>query len=760
MNKNMKVLLATIFLLVVNFSSSFGQVKLKGTVKDEVSGQKLIGVNLYAIDEQKGTSTDSSGTFELEVKEAREVVNLRISYIGYKQKTIKANASEFLEISLKPTEITMSEQMVSGGFEETQKESPFPLIQIKGATLKNSGNLTLMQALSEAPGIEEMSMGPGIGKPIIRGLSFSRVMTLYEGNRFENQQWGADHGLGIANTGIEKVEVIKGPASVLYGSGAIGGVVNIISQKPPQLGTMTGNVDLHLHSNTLGISNEVNVARTEENGFFWAFNHYLEDHADFLDGNGRTIGNSRFNTQTLKATTGLLRTNSKTSFSYTHMKQELGIIEGDEMEEGQSLATSRNDRIMQLPYQRVIDHVWSLNHTQYFKNDNRLSFKTSFHRNYREEIEDALDEIDLGLILNTLNYDVNYTLNAGSDFSAIFGFQGFYQTNTNYDDADEILMPDAELFDNGVYSLLRWTPRDWILQAGFRYDQRLVNANTRNLEEFVLPGEPESEELSTDFSGFTSSFGATYPLNEQWSVHANLASGFRAPDLAEIFSNGPHPGTNRFERGNVNFEREQNYQADLSLRYSTPSLKAEINGFFNEIENYIFFVNTGEPIGDLILWEFQQDDARIYGGEAAVEWIPSAYDAIDVQLSYQMVRGLHPGSASGFLPMMPHNKIRTKIQWSPFQSVKSNPYLMVRTTNAFAQDNFAENEVRTPSFFLFDVALGTRLHVNKQAVDVQLMAANLFDEVYFEHNAVLRPFDITHMGRNIRLKVNLPFNFN
>lgn len=255
----------------------------------------------------------------------------------------------------------------------------------------------MMETLTFVPGVTQVSYGPGIGKPVIRGLSFSRIMTVYQGVRFENQQWGEGHGLGLNDPAINRVEVVKGPASLIYGSGAIGGVINIIDDEVPAE-SFSGFAGFHLYSNTLGARTMLGFEGSAKNGAYWGVSGNLQSHSDYLDGTNRIIGNSRFGSDMVKGVTGLQKAWGNSRVSYTYNQQQLGIIEEDEMQE--SLATRHRDKFLQLPYQQVTDHLFSTQ-TNIKMGSSGIRLSLGHHVNLREENEEAMDQVDLGLQLKT-----------------------------------------------------------------------------------------------------------------------------------------------------------------------------------------------------------------------------------------------------------------------------------------------------------------------------------------------------------------------
>lgn len=729
---------------------------LTGLVKDKESGTPVSGIMVHAPGIMQYTTTGEEGFFRFNnLKKGKYV--LKFMGVGY-QTAVKeiqlTEKTDTLYVQLKASEVTMDEVVVTTTGTGSRKNTPYQIESVDAQSMKESGNISMMESLTATPGVEQISFGTGIGKPVIRGLSFSRVMTVYRGSRFENHQWGEDHGLGLNDAGIDRVEIIKGPASLIYGSGALAGVLNIIDEKPADPGEVTGSFNTVGHSNTLGVRADLNAKGTSDDGFFWLFRNSMENHADYHDGSGRPTGNSRFATRTLKADAGWHKDWGYSRFSYTYGKQLLGIINDDEMTS--TLATTRNDRDRQLPFQNVTDHLFASENIFYI-NNGRIKFNTAYHINLREEIEDAFDEVDLGLRLRTLNYDVKYIKNPTKKTEYTLGVQGFQQSSTNQETAKEILMPDASLYDNSVFGLFSYQPGKWRMQAGARFDYRHLIADAKALDTYTLPGEPDNKQLKNDFSGISGSVGTTYIINDQSHTKLNIASGFRAPDLAELYSNGEHPGTKRFEVGDASFNREQNIEMDVSYHLSRKNISFEAASFYNHVQNYIYFTPTNEEMGDLNVWRFLQDDAALYGGEAGIVIHPEMLPFAELKTTFSTVTGNRLSDDTP-LPLIPSNRFfsELRLQKRKMGHVQQ-PYVFARMQNVFRQGKVAEDELETPGYTLVHAGAGGDIKIHNVTLNLNLTVHNVFNIRYFDHMAITRPFGVYNMGRNVRLSAELRF---
>jgi iron complex outermembrane recepter protein len=734
-------------------------LSIKGKVLDKTTNSPIPGVSVFIAELNRGVVTDLDGNFILSSLPDRNI-SLKFSFVGYSTiiKTVKANVNaKDLVIVLEEAVTNIDEIVVSGAYVMSKESSPISIEKVDLVEILKMPSPSLMTALTRTPGVNEISLGPGISKPVIRGLSFSRVLSVYQGGRFENQQWGADHGLGLTETGIGNVELIKGPASLIYGSGAMAGVVNLIEEKDAMKGDIDGYVNLRGYSNTLGLRSEAGVKGATEKGFIWSFNGAAESHADYLDGDGRTMGNTRFNTQNLKGGIGLQKKWGDTRLRYTYLKQKLGILDEEEVE---GLATYRSDRSTQVPYQNVTDHFIS-SETNVFLGEDKIKAVFGLHKNLREEVETGGEFVDLGLNQSNFMYDVKYFKSLNPSLEAIFGVQGFVLQTINYEDALEFLIPDARKDDRSVYGLLNYNKDKWVLQGGLRYDYRKVNVDASSQHfidfGFILPGEPEDRKLERTFDGVTTSAGATFRPDSHWRFRLNIAQGFRAPDLAELFSNGVHPGTRRFEKGNADFQREQNIQTDFGVRYSTKNFSISGEVFYNDINNYIFFAPTGEMEEDLEIWSFEQADARLYGGEVELDFHPASVKWFSASTSYSMVIGQRTSDFT-YLPYIPAYRWNQTVDFRLKDlGIIQKPYISVLGSLIFDQNRPAPLEEATPGYFLLGMNFGGNLKVGNSFLDVYVSGTNLLNKTYLDHLSLFRPFGINQMGRNIALNVRIPF---
>lgn len=726
------------------------------------NGQAIEFVNIGIPSLGKGAVTDQKGSFIINnIPTGKyEVV---ISFVGFEQISDSVEFSEqsiFKEYHLTETGLQLDEITIIDEQSGLNARTPYTVSTIKLDRLELKGNPSgIMGLLREEPGVNGAEMGQGIVKPFIRGLGFSRIVTIYQGNKLENHQWGADHGLGINDLGVNQIEVIKGPASILYGSGALGGVI-IVKDTENYLksNVLSLNSGFTYNSVSGGLRTNFSIGKLINETFFLAGDFAYENHADYKDGDNRIIGNSRFNTLTYRLHAGWNTANFKNKISYSYHKQLLGIIDDNEMIDSLSLSTSRYDRKTQLPYQNVSDHLVSYRQSV-GKNKVFSTLNISHHLNRRNEIESGLGNIDLGLLQQHTFYNFRVSHKLSHTINQNFGFQGAFIINKNKFVSKEILIPDARVLENGFYYLIDFDFDKYFLQVGIRYDYRIVKADASapHLVDygFVLPGDPVNKKLKNIFQGATGSLGISRKLKEHNTIKLNFSTGYRAPDLAELYSNGPHPGTSRFEMGDASFRREQSFQGDLGWTMNYPKAQMTVSVYGGMVQNYIFFVKTDSITeSGLEVWSFQQENALLYGTDFSLTCLPFIDDKLKISLQGSVVRGVKTSEDEN-LTFIPADNFRLSLNSSPFKKVKTSFSSSLLSVLTHKRPGFGEEN--TSGYVIWNMGVGHTLNVKSHQLVFGLNVNNLLNKTYFDHMSILRAFEINTTGRNVML--NLQYTF-
>jgi len=728
----------SILILFISINS-LSQHKISGIITDENTSEHLSNVSIYITPLNIGTTTNSNGTFNI-INLSTGKYKISISYLGYQNvtKEIELNSDLIINFQLHPTVLELEGVLISAPFHKLQKDNVMKVEKIKIADLAKSNNLS--EQLSQIPGVNQISTGSGIGKPVIRGLSGNRVLIYTQGIRLENQQFGEVHGIGVSANGIESVEIIKGPASLLYGSDAIGGVLFLNPERYASLDSLDIDISSKYFSNTNGITTNFGLKKsTEKLKLLTRFS--LQKHADYQFDKTK-VTNSRFSEYDFK--TGIEFGNDKITndIRYNINFSRLGIPEGIE---GQN-----NNTKPLLPNQSIENHVISSN-TKVNLNkgkldlifgymfNNRKEYEEEHHhedQEHEEELEEVLEPA-LEMHLSTLNYTIKYELPEINTFEIIIGSQGMYQENKNF--GFETLIPNATTTDVGIFGTSHYHWKKHAIQFGLRYDYRNIHINTINTDK--------------SFNSFNGAIGFKTDLSKKITGRINLASGFRAPNLAELTSDGEHEGSNRYEVGDINLTNEQNIQLDVNLNYKSEHFEFFANGFYNSITDYIYLNPSSESFENARIFNYLQENATLYGGELGIHLHPHPFDWLHITSNFETVTGKL--SNSTYLPLIPANSIHTNIAFTITKNAKLNTDAFISLKNVFKQQHVSGSEIATGNYDLVNLGMNSKLKSKNASYIVNLGVNNILDKQYIDHLSRLKNDDIYNQGRNIILGLTI-----
>jgi len=737
-----------IILLVITLLSgisAFSQNEIKGLITNQ-EGELLIGANVFVPEQNKGTVADQNGHYFLK-NLPKGKVKVQYSYVGYNNQLVTVmidKSSQEINITLQHDPIETQAVVVVGGYNSTQHENAVKIDVIKSEVISGSGTPNFAETLTKIPGVDMISKGSGISKPVIRGLAMNDILVLNNGVRYENYQYSDHHPLGIDEFGIESVEVIKGPASLLYGSDAIGGVVDFVKEKPAPIGQIIGDYNMQLYSNSLGATTNLGVKGASQN-FFWGVRGGGKTNADYYQGGGELVPNSRFNEWSLKGNAGYTGKSGTFKLFYDVNQQKLGLVEPDVI----PLITERG-RENDIWYQTFRNKLLSSQNKLYignYKVEINAAFQSTGLMHYDERADPFID-----MQLGTLTYEAKLYLPSTKNAEYILGLQGFNQQNDNIGNRETKLLPDASINSYSGFTLLQYTFFEKLrLQAGARYDYR--NLTTEKLG--LAADYNFRPALSKEYNSVSGSLGATFNLSEKILFRANLAAAFRSPNLAELTSNGLHE--NRYEVGTPDLSPQHAFEVDLSVHYHFDNLSFDVAGFYNKINDYIFISPTGEEsAGGFPIYKYMQSDARLFGGEAVLHIHPRPIEWLHFETVFSTVTGKQDNE--DYLPLIPAHKLRFELRVEKKNLMFfRNTYFKINVLNAFSQDNLAPEEAATAGYTLVDLGVGANLKAGNQLVVIGLSANNIFDKKYIDHLSTLKEAGFFNPGRNISLNLKIPF---
>ncbi|GHT28264.1 TonB-dependent receptor [Bacteroidia bacterium] len=735
--------LSVILLLFFTQFNLFAQYQIK--VADKDTKQAVVAAEVYFLESKTSTTTDENGVFSINTKNPAMLV--QISFVGYKTFLGTLTPQNESIVFLEPSHFDLQEVVISGNSSKLQGENVANVAKLSLTNNAETQGLSLSQKLAGVAGISNFSTGAGIGKPVIRGLSGNRIAVFSQGIRIENQQWGDEHGLGLDENGYEQVEIIKGPASLLYGSDALGGVLYFSDERYAKENSLESIISSEYNSNTDGWRN-TGAFKFSKNRFHWnAFGGYTT-HEDYKDGNNDLVPNSRFHTGNFKTSLGYTGNQFISSLKYSFLNEQYGLTEIEENTE--SVTKGRQP---ELPYQDLTTHLISSENTVFFDNESKLKVDLGYVFNNRKEFEDGEDAA-LDMNLSTVSYNIKwYSPKLNDRWALTVGSQGLYQTNSN--NGEELLIPDAVTSDIGLFAMSDYYYSEksyW--QIGLRMDGRHINGKQHSNEnkEGYFPV------FSETYTAFNFSTGVYQQLAKNFALRANLSSGYRAPNMFELLSNGVHEGTNRYEIGNSALKTENSYQIDISLDYKNEHIELFLNPYFNYIRNFIFLQPSNEMQDEQPVYYYTQAHAYLYGGETGFHFHPHPLDWLHLEGSYSSAFG--ENAEQNALPLMPSQKLNATIRAS-FSREKFLKKFSVYLQNqySFAQNRVAQYETTTGAYNLLNAGLAFEFHFGKQKVLLNTVVNNIFNQKYYDHLSRYKQDDIYNMGRNFTIRLSLPFQY-
>lgn len=651
--------------------------------------------------------------------------------------------------------LELGEVVITGLAGDTKvKEMPSPVSVVRPTDLRSRAATNIIAALAQEPGIQQITTGPSISKPVIRGLGYNRVLVVHDGIRQEGQQWGDEHGVEIDGTDIHYAEVFKGPASLMYGSDALSGVIIFHPQPQAAFGTVSSSLSSEYQSNnnlfSYSLSNSGNL-----NGWVWNArfsDRYAGAYRNKYDGK---VPNSGFMERAASAMVG-----KNGSWGYTRLKASWyhlrpGIIEGERDAQTGELEGDCFGHKPDLPFQHIY-HYKVVSDNTIRIGEGEVKAIVGWQQNRRQEFEESPDECGLYMKLNTVNYDLRYQSGNIGGWKIAAGIGGMYQNNKNL--GEEALIPNYNLLDAGAFVTATKTAGEWILSGGLRADLRHLSSKAM---------EDHFTAFKRDFKGFSGSIGAVRPLGEHLTIRANVAHGFRAPNLSELGSDGEHEGTFRYEVGNHGLSPEKSLQADLGLDFSSKYLSLHTALFASRIDNYIYLTRNGQLSDEGVpVYTYVAGRAALKGLEASVDFHP--IHSLHLSSAFSCVYAKEKSGNN--LPMTPAPRLfsEAKYELSHDGKLFNNSFLALNLDWNFKQDRiFALNdtETPTPAYVLLGASAGTDIVIcGKTVASLHLIASNLTDKAYQNHLSRLKYADanartgrigVFNPGRNLTLKLTL-----
>jgi len=708
--------------------------EIEGAVRDVASGAPLAGALVSVVDARQGATTHGDGSFHI-AGLAPGVHTIRVERLGYRTQTLEVSTEEggaLLVIELEPSPLDISGLVVTGGVvERAAAEALRPVNVLSGQDLQRRLQGTVAATLQSEPGVAVTSMGPATARPVIRGLSGDRVLMLEDGSRSgDMSSTGSDHASALDPSSARRIEVVRGPASILYGSNALGGVINVIRDEVPS--------DVPHHPT--GAVTVQGQSVTDALGGSAHLRFGLTDHIPLrLELGGRTSGdlrtpmgalsNTEVETWNVGAGAAWVEERGHLGGAVQAYRNHYGIPGG---------FVGGHEEGVRIEMERVSSRA-----------DGRLEGEWGPFRSvdvdaaytwYRHLEIEPPNIIGTFFKLQTTSGDVLARHEAWGPFSN--GAVGARASLEDFNFAGGLSTPDTRRTTLAAYVFEEVDLDPIRLEAGLRYDWARANPSEDD------PDSPIGVIRDRTFHAASGSLGLLYDLGGGLATGASVSRAFRTPDVNELYSEGPHLAAYAFEIGNPSLENEVGTGIDVFARVERERVSAELTGFRNAISGFIYPSETGDTSRtNLPIYQFRGDDAVLTGFEGRLDWSVVGHLTFHGTLSY--VEGVRDDDIP--LPLIPPLQGRLGLEYE-------HPRWFVRgeTSLAARQDRIDEFETETPGYAVLDASAGLRVTVRGLLHVITVSADNLTDREYRNHLSRVKEI-MPEAGRGLSVTYRVVF---
>lgn len=728
------------FFFFIHIGVVFSQTS--GFVFDK-HGEPIGGVKVYLSDLDIITYTSSDGRFSFS-SEVPVNTYFEFEKNGYSSK-LHQYLGEEISVSLDELHVELDEV---GIVEKSTKLGYSKTFSIESKSLDNNfiSSSSLVESLHKLPGINTIGSGLGIQKIVIRGLSGLRVVSYLNGMKVNNQQWANDHGIGFTDLGLSEIELIKGASSLMYGGEAVGGLVYFKDSPFLESETPSGFFATKFDDSHFMFGNQFGL-RWSINNFFINFYGQYDIATDYRLPDNTYLFNSRFRNKGLKFSIAKRTSTTQSIFRYQNNVDEVGIpahVHGSFSSVSVSDLTNSevsffDDYKSTRPTQFINNHLFTLENVIFHK-QSKITFFLGHFINHLQEYEkwtipgfDIKTNNSIGRVDLKKNRN-NFTFNFGSSFEYL---------NNNNSEATDTLTPNASSRDIGVYSIVDFDKKGVGFNLGIRFDYKNV--------------ESQQMDFNNSYSSFSSSAGVYVERNNHIS-RLTYSSSFRSPHFSELFSNGLHHGTMRFEVGNIHLVNEKSHQFDFKHQWSNAHVGVVVNPFFQYITDFISINPTNDFYNNIYrIYNYEQfNDVVLYGLEANLHYHPHVLHNLHFEHSCSFLNARNLDNNT-FLALTPANKIKSTVNFD------TSEYNILRLSTislyhmfVFSQDKVAEYESESKGYNLLNIEL-----LFKPISNLSFVAGvkNLLNEEYVPHLSRIKEVGpgIPEAGRS--LHVSLKYDF-
>ncbi len=828
----------TLLLCLLSAGAS-GQNELAGKIFNKTNNQAIPFASVYIDDLKLGVVADSDGSYIIKrVPEGYYIVSVRSLGYSIARQSVEIKGVTGHDFGLSPSGLQSNEVVVTGTSRATEiRNAPQSITQVAREYLDENSATNVIDAIAKVPGVAAMTVGQSISKPSIRGLGYNRVLTVNDGVAQVDQPWFDEFGIEIDPDEVNRVEILKGPASLAYGSDAIAGVLNFIPEQPLPEGQRQGDILFNYQTNNGLINNMVHLAGTSNNGVFWSVRaDNIMAHAYQNKEDGYVL-NSQFSNFNMDGTLGIHRKWGYSQIHASYFDMATGIVDGTRdpatgtMEKQVSypglnggaptyVLPTRQELTSYTPLviNQRIRHTKIVWDNSVSVGEGRITGTFSYQKNQRQETNDPTqpDVPDIYYSSNAATYDVRYVSPAMGNFDFSGGVNGAYQQSQSLGTA--MLIPDYNFLQAGAFLIGNYHVGKFVLNGGIRFDNRTFTGqshwiDTTNVAQAPVPANTpgsfrEFPQFTSNFSGLSGSIGGIYNCSNSFYLKANIARGFRAPNVAECAANGVHDGTVVYEIGDPALKPETNLEEDLTIGINLKDVSFEGTVFNNTIYNFIYAkgltsVFGGDSTSNLLsvggslfpdapVYKYTQGTANLYGGEAMLDIHPAAIKWLELNSTFSTVMGglQNVPSNASVLPFIPPARMTADLKFHVNKIGRSieGAYFKVGILTCFQQykvyiqdsaasglnteqtpQQYAASRASTAGYTLLNAGIGGNIKSKGHTLcRVYITGTNLLNTAYIDYMSRFKyyPYNeangkvgVFNMGRNVSIKIIIPFDF-
>ncbi len=705
------------------------------TVKDQLTLRPISFIDVHIIETGVNFQSDTLGNVFLNDKVSNNAT-IVFSGIGYESILVLNDTlsdGDFIFLTEKHTEL--DEVTVSGSKSSLQRYSSVRIDRKKLGDINDLSSSSLGELVATIPGVYNSSTGSGISKPVIRGMQGIRVVTMFNGIRLENQQWGGDHGMGLSELGIGSIEVIKGPASLFYGADALGGVVYLEDEKYAHQDATEFKFKTLNESVSLGTTNELLLKVSKKNIRFNIGGRF-SSHADYQMGNGLFVKNSRYSDQAIRLAVGTNRKNWVGNVRYAFYGNSIGIPGHSHAANPQpsDFMTSNSVREESIPRQDFKTHLLSVEN-KWFLKKSQLDWTVGQTLNQLTEFDEKVTIPGIDMLLN-VTYSHFKFLKKINQYELVLGVQNMYQDNSNLPKSTEQLIQNSTSFDNGVYMVNYYHFNKAHIHFGARFDSRAITSFTG---------------FEKKYAGLNYSVGYVRPIKDKYRIRLNLSSGFRAPHLSELLADGFHHGALRYEIGDENLVPENATQFDVSFERDGEHFELMINPYVNYIQNYSFINKSDSIIDNLPVYYYQQmHEVILTGFDAGFHLHPHFAHWFHLQSTFSYINF----NQKGKIALIPASRLinNLKFEVNKGKGIRLD-LVQFQFQTYFRQDNISTYETPSEMYNLLNLSVHGSVGFKKN-FKYQIGVKNLLNTTYQDHLSRIKNIGLFQPGRNVYLQIN------